>query len=112
MSNLTNLILENEGLIYKIISKYQNYFELDDLYQEAVKGLIKASNNYKSEYNTKFTSYAYPYILGEVIKYINEYNLLESVKPENGEDWEVYLDGTLDHTFTEWAKKWKKYPTY
>ena len=27
MSNLTNLILENEGLIYKIISKYQNYFE-------------------------------------------------------------------------------------
>lgn len=46
----------------------------------------------------------------EFIKYINEYNLLESVKPENGEDWEVYLDGTLDHTFTEWAKKWKKYP--
>lgn len=46
----------------------------------------------------------------EFIKYINEYNLLESVKPENGEDWEVYLNGTLDHTFTEWAKKWKKYP--
>lgn len=46
----------------------------------------------------------------EFIKYINEYNLLESVKPENGDDWEVYLNGTLDHTFTEWAKKWKKYP--
>ena len=80
MSNLTNLILENEGLIYKIISKYQNYFELDDLYQEAVKGLIKASNNYKSEYNTKFTSYAYPYILGEVIKYINEYRSIKVSK--------------------------------
>jgi len=46
----------------------------------------------------------------EFIKYINEYNLLESVKPENGKDWEVYLDGTLDTTFTEWAKKWKRYP--
>ena len=34
----------------------------------------------------------------------------ESVKPENGKDWEVYLDGTLDTNFTEWAKKWKKYP--
>ena len=39
-----------------------------------------------------------------------KYFINEAVKPENGEDWEVYLDGTLDHTFTEWAKKWKKYP--
>ena len=34
----------------------------------------------------------------------------ESIKTENGKDWEVYLDGFLDNTFTEWAKKWKKYP--
>ena len=73
MDNLTNIIIENEGLIYKIINKYQNYFEIEDLYQVAVIGLIKASKNYKSEYGAKFTSYAYPYILGEVIKYINEF---------------------------------------
>ncbi len=72
-NDITNLILENEGLIYKIINKYKNYFELDDLYQVAVMGMIKAYKNYNGEYNTKFTSYAYPYILGEVIKYINEY---------------------------------------
>lgn len=34
----------------------------------------------------------------------------ESVKPENGKDWEVYVNNKLDNTFTEWAKKWKKYP--
>ena len=73
MENLEEIILANEGLIYKIINKYRNYFELDDLYQVAVMGLIKASKNYNSEYGTKFTSYAYPFILGEVIKYINEY---------------------------------------
>ena len=44
------------------------------------------------------------------VQYINEYNLLESVKPENGKDWEVYFNGKLDNTFTEWAKKWKRYP--
>lgn len=38
-------------------------------------------------------------------QYINE-----SVKPENGKEWEVYFNGTLDNTFTENAKKWKKYP--
>ena len=73
MNNITDLILENEGMIYKIINKYKNYFELEDLYQVAVMGIIKAHKNYNANYNTKFTSYAYPYILGEVVKYINEY---------------------------------------
>lgn len=75
--DITNIITENENLIYKMISKYKNYFELDDLYQVAVIGLIKASKNYKENYNTKFTTYAYPYILGEVIKYINEFRSIK-----------------------------------
>ena len=73
MENIEKIIQENEGLIYKIINKYKNHFELDDLYQVAVIGILKAHKNYNSEYETKFTSYAYPFILGEVIKYINEY---------------------------------------
>jgi len=41
----------------------------------------------------------------KLIQYINE-----AVKPENGKDWEVYVNGSLDKTFTEGAKKWKRYP--
>lgn len=77
MKNKTDLILENEGMIYIIINKYKNYFEIEDLYQVAAMGLIKAYNNYKEGYNTKFTSYAYPYILGEVIKYVNEFRSIK-----------------------------------
>jgi len=77
MENITNIIIENEGLIYKIINKYKNYFELEDLYQVAVIGFIKAYKNYQQNYNTKFTSYAYPYVLGEVIKYINEFRSIK-----------------------------------
>ena len=80
MNNLGDIIIENEGLIYKIINKYKNYFEVEDLYQVAVIGLIKASKNYNNEYGTKFTSYAYPFILGEVIKYINEYRNIKISK--------------------------------
>jgi len=71
--DITNLILENEGLIYKIITKYRSYFELDDLYQVAVIGMIKAYKNYRDTYDTKFTSYAYPYVLGEVVKYVRSF---------------------------------------
>ena len=78
MDKITDLIIENEALIYKIIGKYKSYFELDDLYQVAVIGIIKAYKNYQSNYDTKFTSYAYPYILGEVIKYINDYRSIKT----------------------------------
>ncbi len=74
---IDNIILDNDKLIYKIISKYKNYFELDDLYQVAIIGLIKAYRKYNDSYNTKFTTYAYPYILGEVIKYINDFRSIK-----------------------------------
>ena len=45
-------------------------FNVDDINKKlklSIKGL-----NYKESYNTKFTSYAYTYIFGEIVKYINE----------------------------------------
>ena len=32
MTNIADVIVENEALIYKIINKYRNHFELEDLY--------------------------------------------------------------------------------
>jgi len=72
MDELTNVIIENENLIYSIINKYSSYYDIDDLYQVGVMGMIKAYKNYNKEYSTKFTSYAYTYIFGEIIKYIND----------------------------------------
>jgi hypothetical protein len=43
------------------------------------------------------------------MKSIKDY-INESVKPDNGLDWEVYFNGKLDAHFTEWAKKWTKRP--
>ena len=64
-------IKENENLIYKLASKYKNYYNFDDLYQAGCIGVIKAYKNYK-ENNTKFSTYAYKYILGEMIDYIRK----------------------------------------
>lgn len=69
---LSKLITENENLIYKITHYFANYSSKDDLFQVGCIGLIKAYKNYKDDYNTKFTTYAYPYILGEIKKYIRE----------------------------------------
>lgn len=68
---MTNkLIKECEGLIYKIASKYSIYYSIEDLYQVGSIGVIKAYKNYKEDSSVKFSTYAYKYILGEIIEFI------------------------------------------
>ena len=68
-NNLQDLILENSNLIYSIIHRFRSK-EIEDLYQAGCIGLIKAYKNYNPKENTKFTSYAYNFILGEIYQYI------------------------------------------
>lgn len=68
---LVDLIKENKRLICSIINKYTKYYEFDDLYQVSIIGIVKAYRNYNKEKNVKFTTYAYKYILSEVIGYVN-----------------------------------------
>lgn len=70
-------ILEYENMVYKVISKYKNYYDLDDLYQAGMLGLKKALDHYDTEKGTKFSSFAWFYIKGEVCKYIKDDNPLK-----------------------------------
>lgn len=54
-----------------IINKYFKGYDREDLYQVGVIGVIKAYDNYKKDHNTKFSTYAYTYIYGEIYTYIN-----------------------------------------
>ena len=65
------VIIKNNNLIYSIINKYIRYYDADDLYQTGVIGILKAYKNYDNSKNCKFSTYAYTYILGEVLKYVN-----------------------------------------
>lgn len=70
MDNLTNLVLENKNLIYKISTFFTNYSNKEDLFQVGVIGLINAYKKYDSSFNTKFSTYAYPFIWGEINSYV------------------------------------------
>jgi RNA polymerase sporulation-specific sigma factor len=63
---------ENKNLIYSISHYFENYTNKEDLYQAGVVGLITAYKNYNPEFNNKFSTYAYQYILGEMKKYVRE----------------------------------------
>ena len=64
------LIEDNTKLIYSIVKMFDGNKE--DLYQAGVVGLLKALKNFDESLNVKFTTYAYPYILGEIKKQVRE----------------------------------------
>lgn len=70
-------LLNYEGLVYGIIQRYTKYFEKDDLYQAGMVGLINAYHNFDSSQGTKFSTYAYYYVLGEVRKFVREAGLVK-----------------------------------
>ena len=65
-----DLINSNMGLIRKIANKFYNT-EKEDLIQVGVIGLLKAYQNFKDNGETKFSTYAYTYIFGEMYQLVN-----------------------------------------
>lgn len=63
---------ETRGIVYKLAHKYKSICNFEDLCQAGYIGVIKAINNYKDNPSVKFSSYAYKYILGEMIDFIRK----------------------------------------
>lgn len=70
-------ILEYEKLVYSVVSKFKGSYDIEDLKQVGMLGLIKAYKNYDDSYDTKFSTYAYTYILGEVLSYIRSSKVIK-----------------------------------
>ncbi len=62
---LEELIKSSAGLIWTIAKKFYGV-DKNDLYQAGVLGIIKAYQNFHDDGTTKFSTYAYNYIFGEM----------------------------------------------
>ncbi len=66
-------IEENIGLIKSCVSKFSyRYSDYDDLFQVGCLGLTKAFKKFDEKRGIKFSSYAVPYILGEIKNYFSK----------------------------------------
>ena len=72
MDELSNIIMDNQGLIYEAMKYFRNYNNKEDLYQVGCIGFIKAYKNFKDDKGCKFSTYAFTYILGEMKKLVRE----------------------------------------
>ncbi len=63
----------NLRLVLSVIKRFGNSNEnVDDLFQIGCVGLIKAINNFNTELNVKFSTYAVPMIIGEIRRYMRD----------------------------------------
>lgn len=65
-------IVKYSDLIHCLTHYFHGYKNKEDLYQAGIIGLLEAYKHYDKKYNTKFSSYAYTYIYGEMAKLVRE----------------------------------------
>ena len=69
------LITGNLRLVLSVIQRFSQRGEnLDDLFQVGCIGLIKAIDNFYITLNLRFSTYAVPMIIGEVRRFLRDYN--------------------------------------
>ena len=63
----------NLRLVLSIVQRFYGRKQAaDDLFQVGCVGLIKAMNNFNTEYNLRFSTYAVPMIIGEIIRFLRD----------------------------------------
>ena len=91
-------------MIYKLANSF-SHDNCEDLFQVGVIGLIQAYYNYDKSYDTKFSTYAYSYILGQMKKYMRENKSIKISRDIQ------YLTNRLDKLIGLLSQKYKREPT-
>lgn len=67
------LVENNQGLIWNIAKRFFGRgYDKEDIYQIGCLGFIKAVRRFDSSYDVKLSTYAVPYILGEIKKFLRD----------------------------------------
>ena len=72
------LIKNNSGLIWNIVKRFLGRgYEADDLYQIGCIGLIKAIKRFDIALEVQLSTYAVPYIMGEIKRFIRDDGIIK-----------------------------------
>jgi RNA polymerase sporulation-specific sigma factor len=72
------LIENNLGLVHFIVRRFLNRgYEAEDLFQIGCIGLVKAVDQFDTEYEVKFSTYAVPLITGEIKRFLRDDGMIK-----------------------------------
>jgi len=72
------IIARNEKLVWSIVHRFKGRgADLQDLFQIGAMGLIKAVHGYDTVYETEFSTYAVPKIMGEIKRFFRDDGMIK-----------------------------------
>lgn len=75
---METLIKNNSGLVWNIVKRFTGRgYEAEDLYQIGTIGLIKAIKRFDINLEVRLSTYAVPYILGEIKRFIRDDGIIK-----------------------------------
>ena len=119
--DMTKLIEDNSRLVWSIVRRFNGRgYDIEDLYQIGSIGLIKAIQRFDTSFEVRLSTYAVPYILGEIKRFIRDDGpikisrsikelktskediamALDSARPVNSIEDSQYRDNKTDKTIS------------
>lgn len=84
------LVEENMGLVWSIVHRFANRgYEMEDLFQIGVIGLIKAIDRFDISYDVKFSTYAVPLITGELRRHFRDEGMIKVSRTLKENNWKI-----------------------
>ena len=75
---MEEILKSNNGLTWSIVKRFVGRgYEVEDLYQIGCMGFIKAIKRFDASFDVKISTYAVPYILGEIKRFIRDDGLIK-----------------------------------
>ena len=75
---MSKLVENNSGLIWSIVRRFRDRgYELEDLYQIGSLGFIKSIKRFDINFEVQLSTYAVPYILGEIKRFIRDDGIIK-----------------------------------
>ena len=67
------LVYDNTALVYSVVRRFMSWgYDINDLFQIGVIGLIKAIDKFDFSYDVRFSTYAVPMISGEIKRFLRD----------------------------------------
>lgn len=105
-ANMLKLWEQNKGMVYKIALKFKGQEEIEDLVQQGYLGLYDAVENYDTDAEVLFLSYATYWIKQSMQRYIENSGHVVRIPVHRQEDIRKYNKAVLN-----FEMKWNRKPT-
>lgn len=105
-ANMLKLWEQNKGMIYKIALKFKGQEEIEDLVQQGYLGLYDAVENYDTDSEALFLSYATYWIKQSIQRYIENSGHMVRIPVHRQEDIRKYKKAV-----SNFEMKWNRKPT-